>query len=121
MSRLPLPTLAALAFVALPLSAHAQRSIGLHARTAGELAAMCSVNPHEPAAEAKINYCHGFAQGVVDVELMHGKPFCWPSPPPSRDATLEQFVRWVRAQPDRARENPVIGLMQFLRDRYPCR
>jgi hypothetical protein len=119
MSRLPL--LATLAFVALPLPAQAQRAVDLHARTAGELAALCSVNPREPAADAKLNYCHGFAQGVVDVELMHGKPFCWPSPPPSRDATLAQFVRWVRAQPDRERANPVNGLMQFLRETYPCK
>lgn len=118
MSRLPL--LAALVSIALPMSAHAQRGVSLHVRSAGELAELCTVNPRAPAAEAKINFCHGFTQGVVDVELMHGKPFCWPSPPPSRDATLEQFARWVRAQPDRERENPVIGLMQFLRERYPC-
>ena len=64
----PLALLAAAACLALPLAAQAQRALTLHVRTAGELAALCGANPHESGADAKINYCHGFAQGVVDVE-----------------------------------------------------
>lgn len=117
MNRLAL--LAALAFAALPVSAYAQRSIDLHVRNAGELAELCAASPREPAGEAKINYCHGFAQGVVDVELMHGKPFCIP-PGTSRQATLAEFSRWVRAQRERRSGNAVTGLKQFLAERYPC-
>jgi hypothetical protein len=120
----PLALLAATACLALPLSAHAQRAISLHARTAGELAELCGANPREAGADAKINYCHGFTQGVVDVELMKAgdkKPFCWPNPPPTRDATLAQFVDWVRALPAHRSEGSVDGLMQFLAERYPCK
>jgi len=117
--KLALPLLAA-ACLALPLVAHAQRGIDLHARSAGELADLCAANPREPGADARINYCHGFTQGVVDVELMHGKPFCFPSPAPSRTATLHQFVEWVHASPDHGSQNPVDGLMHFLGERYPC-
>jgi Rap1a immunity proteins len=116
--------LLAAACVALPVAAHAQRQISLHARTAGELAELCGVKPRETAADAKINYCHGFAQGVVDAELIKAgdkKPFCWPNPPPSRDATLAQFVDWVRALPAHSSEGAVEGLMQFLTERYPCK
>jgi len=116
--KLALPLLAAC--LSLPLAAHAQRAIDLHARSAGELADLCAANPREPGGDARINYCHGYAQGVVDVELMHGRPFCFPSPAPSRAATLHQFVEWVRASADRGGQNPVAGLMHFLTERYPC-
>ncbi|HUB13569.1 MAG TPA: Rap1a/Tai family immunity protein [Acetobacteraceae bacterium] len=116
----PLVLPLAVACLALPLAAHAQRAVELHVRSAGELADLCAANPREPGADARINYCHGFAQGVVDVELMHGKPFCFPSPAPTRTATLHQFVEWVRAAPDRGSQNPVNGLMQFLTQKYPC-
>ena len=107
--------------IALPLTAHAQRPIDLHARTAGELADLCAASSREPGGDARINYCHGFAQGVVDVELAHGKPFCFPSPAPTRTATLQQFVEWARESPDHRNESAVNGLMHFLTQRYPCK
>ena len=112
--------LVAAAGLALPVAAHAQRAVDLHVRSAGELAELCAANPREPGGDARINYCHGYAQGVVDVELMHGKPFCFPHPAPTRTATLHQFVEWVRGSSDRGSMNPVEGLMRFLSDRYPC-
>lgn len=117
MSRLAF--LATVAFAALAVPAHAQRNIALHARTAGELAQLCTASPQQPASDAKINYCHGFAQGVVDLTLMHGKPFCLP-PGTSRKATLAEFARWVGAEPQRRSANAVKGLTQFLTERYPC-
>jgi len=119
-----LPLLAALAVVAMPLAAHAQRAVTLHVRTAGELAELCGANPREPAADAKINYCHGFAQGVVDVELQKAgdkKPFCMPNPAPSRSATLGMFVEWARNSTANRSEGAVDGLMHFLAERYPCK
>jgi hypothetical protein len=116
--------LAAAACLTLPLAAHAQRPINLHARTAGELAELCGVNSREPGGDAKLNYCHGFAQGVVDAELQHAgatKPFCFPSPAPSRAATLGQFVQWVRGSSAHGSEGAVDGLMHFLAERYPCK
>ncbi len=115
--------LAAAACLALPLAAHAQRPIDLHVRTAGDLAELCGANPKEPGADAKINYCHGFAQGVVDVEQMKAgdkKPFCFPSPAPTRAATLAQFVAWAHDSAHRS-EGAVDGLMHFLAERYPCK
>lgn len=119
-----LALLAVTACLALPLAAHAQRPISLHVRTAGDLANLCGANPREAGADAKLNYCHGFAQGVVDVELMKAgekKPFCFPSPAPSRTATMTQFVDWTRALPAHASQDAVDGLMNFLGERYPCK
>jgi hypothetical protein len=105
-------------------SVWAAQPIALHARTAGDLAELCGANPREPAADAKINYCHGFAQGVVDLELQHSrdkKRFCFPSPAPSRRETMTEFVNWVRAMPDRRTLPATNGLFKFLAERFPCK
>jgi hypothetical protein len=97
--------------------------VALHVRTAGELAELCGANPRAPEADAKINYCHGFAQAAVDLELEHSgdkKPFCFPSPPPSRTATLIEFANWVRALPEHRTLPATEGLFKFLAERFPC-
>ena len=123
MSRLPL--LAVIALTGLPLAAQAApRTIDLHARTAGDLARLCAANPREASGDAKINYCHGFAQGVVDTTLHYtrnNKVFCLPDPAPKRSTTLQEFVKWVRDNADRQRMSAAGGLVRFLHDRFPCR
>jgi Rap1a immunity proteins len=104
--------------------ARAAEPITFHAKTSGDLAELCAPNPKEPAADAKINYCHGFAQATVDLELQHAggkKPFCFPSPPPTRSATLGEFASWVRSLPEHRTLSATDGLMQFLGVRYPCK
>ena len=59
-------TLFALAFLAtglVTIGALAAQPISIRANTAGDLAEDCGVNPREPAADAKLNFCVGFAQG----------------------------------------------------------
>ena len=105
-------------------SAWAAKPVTLRARTAGDLAELCGANPKEPEADAKINYCHGFAQAAVDLELQHTankKPFCFPSPSPSRSATLAEFVGWVRAMPEHRSMPATDGLFAFLGERFPCK
>ena len=114
--------LLALAMILLALPAHAQRSINIQARTAGDLADLCGANPREPQGDAKINYCHGFAQGAVDVALRgEKKPFCFPSPTPSRSQTLGEFVNWVKSTPAHRSESSLDGLFHFLAERFPCK
>jgi hypothetical protein len=115
---------AALATVLVVVPAAAQRGVSLQARTAGELADLCGTNPKDPLGDARINFCHGFAQGAMTVELRHPegkKPFCFPSPPPNRTSTMNEFVNWVRGSPDRRTLNSVDAFFQFLGERYPCR
>ena len=122
--RLSWLTGATVALALLPAASNAQRAIELHARTAGNLAALCGARPGNPRTDAGINYCHGFAQGVVDVLLGTAgttKPFCFPSPPPTRTATLAQFADWVRAVPEHAQLPAARGLAQFLGERFPCK
>ena len=105
-------------------SGWAAQPIVLHARTAGDLAALCAATPGSEGADAKINYCHGFAQGAVD-ERMHSSPekktFCFPNPTPTRSQTMREFVNWVRVAPPN-RDMPVLeGLFKFLGERFPCK
>ena len=106
----------ALAAVLFALPTQAQRTLDIRARTAGDLADLCGANPRDPQGDAKINYCHGFAQGAVDVALKQTgdkKPFCFPSPPPTRTATMGEFVSWVRALPEHRTPPAIEGLSMW--------
>jgi Rap1a immunity proteins len=108
----------------LALPAQAQRSVVLQARTAGELAELCAANPKDPQGDAKINFCHGFAQGAILVEQRRTegkKLFCFPSPAPTRTATMGEFGTWVRASSEHRTQPAIEGLFQFLGERYPCK
>ncbi|HET7883703.1 MAG TPA: Rap1a/Tai family immunity protein [Acetobacteraceae bacterium] len=115
---------AALSALLLALPAQAQRSAILQAGNTGELAELCSATPKDPQGDAKINFCHGFAQGAIQVELRRAtdkKAFCFPSPPPRRTVTMNEFVNWVKAVPDRKTPPAVEGFFQFLGERFPCK
>jgi hypothetical protein len=117
-----LPIVVAIAIgLASPGYVHAQAT-GPHVRTAGDLAALCGSNPRDPGGPERINYCDGFAQGAVDVELRHAtpKPFCIP-PGVKREVTLHEFSTWARVNPSRASEEATSGLFHFLAERFPCR
>ena len=110
--------------ILLAVPAQAQRSAILQARTAGDLAELCAASPKDPQGDAKINFCHGFAQGAITVELRHTegkKLFCFPSPAPTRTATMTEFVAWVRSMPDHKTPPAIEGLFQFLGERFPCK
>lgn len=104
-------------------SASAAEPINLNARTARDLAEMCGTAPRQAGADAKINFCHGFAQGTVDMALRQAgseRPFCFPNPTPRRTETLSQFVGWVRANPDRQKLGSSEALLDFMKERFPC-
>jgi hypothetical protein len=121
--RKAVPLGAVMALALFSTTSEAQRAINLRVRTASDLAQLCAANPRDPRGDAAINFCHGFAQGTVDVLLgisRANKPFCFPNPPPTRTATLAQFVEWVRAAPAHASLPAARALAQFLHERFPC-
>ena len=102
----------------------APQSITFNPKTAGDLAELCGAQPGSTAADAKINYCHGFAQGVINVwrEEGHDKgKFCIPSPAPTRTATMNEFANWARALPGNRDMLILSGLFRFLTERFPCK
>jgi hypothetical protein len=119
-----LAPIVAVTAIVLVVPAQAQRGTVLQARTAGELAELCAASAKDPLGDAKINFCHGFAQGAITVELRHTegkKPFCFPSPAPTRTATMNEYVNWVRALPEHRTPSAIDGLFQFLGERFPCK
>src|SRR5262252_1203626 len=119
---------AAVAAVVLltPRAWYAATEANFGARTTGDLVELCTATPDNALGTAAVNFCEGFAQGAVLVEMQNmagfrgSKLFCMPKPPPSRNQALSEFVNWVRAAPDRMAASSTDGLFRFLSERYPC-
>ena len=96
------------------------------ARTTADLVELCTATPDNAIGTAAVNFCEGFAQGAVLVEMQNmagfrgPKLFCMPNPPPSRNQALSEFVNWARAAPDRMATSSTDGIFRFLSERYPC-
>jgi hypothetical protein len=122
------PTIAAAALAAflIPAAANAVDTRDFDVRNAGELADLCAAKPIDAKGTAAANFCHGFTQAVVDMtftqERKSGQPrsICFPKPVPKRSATLDEFVTWVRAQPERLKAPPTDAFLRFMGERFPC-
>lgn len=116
---------AALALLA-PSAAPAATEANFDAKSTGDLVELCSATPDNGIGTAAVNFCEGWLQGAVTVEMLNmasfrgPKLFCLPNPPPTRAATMNELVNWARAAPDRMAQSPTDGLFGFLRERYPC-
>ena len=116
---------AALALLA-PNAALAATEANFNANTTGDLVALCEATPDNGLGTAAVNFCEGYLQGAVTVEMLNlaafrgSKLFCLPNPPPTRAATMSEFITWARAAPDRMAQSPTDGLFRFLSERYPC-
>jgi Rap1a immunity proteins len=119
-----------IAVAALTLTAaspvRAATEANFDARSTGDLVALCSAAPDNGVGTAAVNFCEGYFQGAVTVEMLNmaayrgSKLFCLPNPPPTRAAAMGEFVAWARAEPDRLSGSPTDGLFRFLQERYPC-
>ena len=118
-------TIAALGLL-VPTAGHAATEANFGAKTTGDLAALCSATPDNGLGTAALNFCEGYLEGAVTVEMLNQstfrgpKLFCLPTPPPTRLETMSAFVSWARAAPDRTAQMPTDGLFRFLSERYPC-
>ncbi len=115
------------ALVAAPMLAAAPATAqgqALHARTGAELAELCSASGKDPAGAARLNFCLGYAQATFDLELRRAegrKPFCIPTPSPTRVATMGEFANWVRGSAEARSMNAQDALMRFMGQRFPCK
>ena len=96
--------------------------LSLNIRTAGELADACTVTPTTQASFASLNFCNGFAQGVLQTYRQNpsGTKICIPSPSPKRSETMKEFASWVRAEPSRKDELASVAFLRFMAGRFPC-
>lgn len=116
---------AALAVTAAPAAKAAITNSLFPPRTVRDLIALCAPAQDDPRLTGAINYCHGYAEGAVIVEMAHTekrgqKLFCLPSPPPDSGSELGQFITWANAEPSRLDEPAVDGMFLFLAQQHPC-
>lgn len=94
--------------------------------TVRDLIAICAPDQNDPMMTAAVNFCHGYAEGAVDVEEAHEaqrgarKLFCLPTPPPPRGSELSSFIAWANAQPARLDMPAIDGMFIYLAGKYPC-
>ncbi len=98
----------------------------IEVRTAGDLADLCAAPRTDPTGPERQNFCHGYAQGALTMELKReaavGKRrICMPNPAPTREATMAEFVKWTRAIPKNQALPATDGLFTFLSERFPCK
>jgi hypothetical protein len=96
--------------------------VSLNVRTAGDLADACTVAPTSKASFARLNFCSGFAQGILQTNSQdtNGTKICIPNPSPKRSETMKEFAAWVRADVSRKDELASVAFLRFMTGRFPC-
>jgi hypothetical protein len=96
-------------------------------KTTRDLVTLCATPPNDPLATAAVNFCEGFAVGayqyhvVAEAATKTTPLFCFPSPTPSRNEAIMQFIAWSNQHSDVLDRPAIEGMFTFLKDRYPCR
>lgn len=95
-------------------------------RNTKDLVDLCATQPGDPLYVAAIHFCNGFVVGAYRYhESLYSGPdatplVCPPSPRPSREQAIADFVAWSKSHPERDSEPAVDGLFRFLTERWPC-
>lgn len=115
---------AALGLCAVPAAQAAVPDGTFPPRTVRDLVAICAPAQDDPRLTGSLNYCHGYAEGAVIVELAHSakgrKLFCLPDTKPDSGEALGQFITWANAEPARLDRPAIDGLFLFLAEKFPC-
>ena len=126
MKPLALAAVAAIAMAGVSAASAAVMESEFPPKTVRDLISICAPAKDDPMMTGAINYCHGYAEGAVVVELAHAsqkrgrKLFCLPTPAPASDAELTSFIAWANAEPSRLDQPAVDGMFVYLAQRYPC-
>jgi len=121
--RIPAVLTLALAAVA----AHAQQPGPDHfrARTAADLARLCSTAAGQPDQASAVAFCHGVlagAYGYYDVSVAAADRFvCLPNPGPTRSQIASGFVSWLKARPQYNDGQAVDVLFRYAGETFPCK
>lgn len=95
-------------------------------RNTRDLVDLCSTQPDDPLYVAAIHFCNGFAVGAFHFhEAWFSGPdvqplVCLPSPRPSRQQAIADFVAWSKNHPEHDNQPAVETLFRFLMDKWPC-
>ena len=107
---------------AAPAKAPRATPVSINIRTAGDLADACTVTPTSKTSFARLNFCNGFAQGILQTNGQNpdGTKICIPSPSPKRSETMKEFASWVRADASRKDDLASVAFLRFMAGRFPC-
>ena len=107
---------------AAPTKSPKAAPVNVNIRTAGDLADACTVTPNSRTSFARLNFCNGFAQGVLQTQGQNpsGAKICVPSPSPKRSETMKEFASWVRADASRRDDVASVAFLRFMAGRFPC-
>ena len=94
-------------------------------RDAADLARVCATPSTSPDAATAAAFCHGFLAGAYTYSLAVTSPaerlVCPPDPAPSRSKVANDFVTWMKARPQLARDNAADALFRFAAEVFPCK
>jgi hypothetical protein len=113
---------ASLTYAAAPTKPPTSTPVSINIRTAGDLADACTLSPTSKISFARLNFCNGFAQGIIQTNSQdqNGTKICIPSPSPKRSETMKEFASWVRADASRKDELASVAFLRFMAGRFPC-
>jgi hypothetical protein len=95
-------------------------------RTAGDLAALCTVDAADERHVAAIHMCHGFLVGVHQFHMAQHADgsegiYCLPdNDPPTRNEAAQEFAAWATQTLGAAGLPAVEGLVRWAASRFPC-
>jgi hypothetical protein len=91
-----------------------------------DLVELCSTAPDDPLYVAAIHFCNGFVVGAYHFhEAWFAGPdaqplVCPPSPRPTRQQAIADFLAWSKNHPEHDRAPAVETLFRFLTETWPC-
>lgn len=109
-------------YAAAPTKPPVPAAISINIRLAGDLAEACTVTRTSKTNFARLNFCNGFAQGILQTngQSLNGTKICLPSPSPKRSETMKEFASWVRADISRKDDLASVAFLRFMAGRFPC-
>jgi hypothetical protein len=119
--------LALIILLSAPRTALAVATDDFKVESTGDLVALCSVEEGSDNAVAAIHFCHGFASGAFRYyqSMADASPsakyVCTPSPAPTRNQVIADYVGWARANPQVMSDPAVDSLFRYLGTKYPCK
>lgn len=96
------------------------------ARNTQDIIELCTASPTDPLYKEALHFCHGYLVGVYQYQHdFYSEPgfsplVCPPTPKPSRNQTIAEYVEWVKTHPEYLQERTVDTVMKFLIEKFPC-
>lgn len=95
------------------------------ARTAAELAKVCSTPASQSDHATALAFCHGVlagAYGYYVAAVPEADRFvCAPNPSPTRAQVANGFVAWLKSRPNYAADAAIDVLFRYAAETFPCK